>query len=262
MAFCGCGRTLTGIMNAVAIIPARYGSKRLPGKVLLDRTGKPLVQHVVESIRSAASIERVVVATDDDRVAEAVSAFGGQAVLTNADCRNGTERIAEAAEKLDLPDETIVVNVQGDEPEMPPECVDKVVELLAGSDAAVATLAAPMSEAEAELPNMTKVVFDANGRAMYFSRAKIPCDRDDVGGVRYFLHHGIYAYSAAFLRIYRSLTPTPAEQAEKLEQLRVLENGYKIVVGVVDYRPSRIDTPQEYEQFVAKVASQQGRTPR
>ena len=144
---------------------------------------------------------------------------------------------------------------------MPRQCVERVVELLAGSDTAVATLAAPMSEAEAELPNMTKVVFDANGRAMYFSRAKIPCDRDNEGGVKYFLHHGIYAYRAAFLKVYRSLAATPAEQAEKLEQLRVLEHGYKIVVGVVDYRPARIDTQQEYDQFVEKVASQKRRTP-
>ena len=246
-------------MKAVAIIPARYDSTRLPGKVLLDRTGKPLILHVVESIQSALSIDRVVVATDDDRVRDAVLAFGGQVVLTGSDCKNGTERLAEAAEKLDLPDETIVVNVQGDEPEMPPQCVDRVVELLAGSDADVATLAAPMSEAEAQLSNMTKVVFDVHGRAMYFSRAKIPCDRDSEGGVNYFLHHGIYAYRAEFLRVYRGLASTPAEQAEKLEQLRVLEHGYKIIVGVVDYRPCRIDTPDEYEQFVAKVTSQQGR---
>lgn len=242
-------------MTAIAIVPARYASKRLPGKALLAQTGKPLIQHVVESIASAKRIERVVVATDDSRIVAAVKAFGGEVVLTGEKCRTGSDRIAEAAAKLKLRDDDIVVNVQGDEPEMPPGCVDKVVELLAAGGADIATLCTPITPEEAALPNMTKVVFGASGQAMYFSRARIPFDRDATGKVQYYLHHGIYAYRAGFVQRYARLPSTPAEDAEKLEQLRALEHGYKIVVGVVDYRGARIDTPEEYAEFAARSQS-------
>lgn len=241
-------------MKATVIIPARYASSRLPGKALLAETGKPLIQHVVESVRSAGLIERVVVATDDKRIADAVMAFGGEAVMTSDRCRTGSDRLAEAAETLGLPDDAVVVNVQGDEPEMPGECVDALVTLLEKTDARIATLATPMTPEEAAMPNLTKVVCDAAGMAMYFSRAKIPHDRDGDAGVRYLLHHGIYAYRVAFLKTYAKLPATPAEQAEKLEQLRALEHGYKIAVGVVDYRGGSVDTPAEYARFVARTA--------
>jgi 3-deoxy-manno-octulosonate cytidylyltransferase (CMP-KDO synthetase) len=237
-------------MGALAIIPARYGSKRLPGKALLRQTGKPLIQHVVESVGGSRRIDRVVVATDDARIVAAVKAFGGEAVMTGADCRTGSDRIAQAADELKLPDDEIIVNVQGDEPEMPGWCVDKSIDLLTGSDADIATLASPISAAQATLANMTKVVFDAKGRALYFSRARIPFDRDSTGTAIYYLHHGIYAYRAGFVRMYARLSSTPAEEAEKLEQLRALEHGYRIVVGVVDYHGARIDTPEEYAAFL------------
>ena len=240
-------------MNAVVVIPARYASKRLPGKALLDETGKPLIMHAVESVASARLVDRVVVATDDERIARTVTACGGQAIMTSPACTCGTERVAEVAEKLHLADDAAVVNVQGDEPEMPGWCVDKVIELLDGSDAPMATLATPISADEAERPNFVKVVVAADGHALYFSRAKIPCDRDNVGDVQYYLHHGIYAYRVDLLKAYAALAPTPAEQAEKLEQLRVLESGWPIVVGLVQYRGARIDTPEEYAQFVARV---------
>ena len=235
---------------ALAIVPSRYGSKRLPGKALLRETGKPLIQHVVESLSTSRRGDRVVVATDDRRIVQAVEAFGGQAVLTGEACRTGTDRIAEAAERLQLPDDEIIVNVQGDEPEMPGWCVDKAVELLKGSEADIATLATPIAAAEATLANMVKVVLGAHGQALYFSRARIPFDRDQAGDVKYYLHHGIYAYRAGFVRMYAKLPSTPAEEAEKLEQLRALEHGYKVVVGVVDYRGARIDTADEYAAFV------------
>jgi len=247
-------------MAAIVVIPARYGSKRLPGKALLSQTGKPLIQHAVESVGGARTIDRVVVATDDRRIVKAVASFGGQAVLTSPDCRTGTDRIAEAADKLGLDDADIVVNVQGDEPEMPGWCVDKAVELLKSSGADVATLATPISATEATLMNLTKVVFGADGRALYFSRARIPHDRDAAGKVQHYLHHGIYAYRAAFVRAFAKLPSTPAEQAEKLEQLRALEHGYSIQVGVVDYRGARIDTPDEYAAFASRyVRGQAGR---
>jgi 3-deoxy-manno-octulosonate cytidylyltransferase (CMP-KDO synthetase) len=240
-------------MSAVVIIPARYASTRLPGKPLLAQTGKPLIQHVVESIQPARRVGRIVVATDDSRIADAVAAFGGEAVMTRPDHPCGTDRIHEAAAKLHLDDSDIVVNVQGDEPDMPAECVDKLIALLEGSDAPMATLATALAAEQADDPNKVKVVLDARGRAMYFSRSRIPFDRDKSGQVRYLLHLGIYAYRVGFLKVFASLPPTPAEQAEKLEQLRALEHGHTIAVAVVDYHGVGIDTPADYAAFVARV---------
>ena len=239
-------------MSVIAIIPARYASRRLPGKPLLAETGKPLIQHVVESVRLATRIERVVVATDDGRIFEAVKAFGGEAVMTRADHDCGTDRIGEAAEILSLADDDIIVNVQGDEPEIPPHCVDTLVELIEDSDVPMATLAAPLPAEEADDTNKVKVALAHDGTAMYFSRAKIPHDREDHGKADYLLHLGLYAYRVAFLKRFSSLPPTPAEQAEKLEQLRVLEHGYKIAVAVVDCDSAGIDTPEDYAAFVER----------
>jgi len=242
-------------MNAIAIIPARYASVRLPGKPLLDRTGKPLIQHVVQAIGSASSIQKIVVATDDSRIAEAVEAFGGNCVMTRADHPSGTDRIAESTEILGLEDDDIVVNVQGDEPEMPGACVDQLVELLTGGGCPMATLATPLSDDDADDPNKVKVITRGDGRALYFSRARIPFDRDSGRQVRYLLHLGIYAYRVAFLKRYASLPPTPAEQTEKLEQLRALESGFDIAVGVTDYHACGIDTPADYEAFVHRCGA-------
>ena len=240
-------------MKAVAIIPARYGSTRLPGKPLLARTGKPLIQHVVEGVRRASRIQDVVVATDDRRIADAVEAFGGRAVMTSVSHRSGTDRLAEAAARLNLAADDIVVNVQGDEPDVPPECVDRLLALLEGCDAPMATLAAPMPPDQADDPNKVKVVCDSAGRALYFSRSRIPYDRDRTGQARYLRHLGIYAYRVAFLRLFASLPPTPAETLERLEQLRALEHGYRIVLAVVDYDGVGIDTPRDYAAFVART---------
>ncbi len=241
-------------MNAIVMIPARYASSRLPGKPLLAETGKPLIQHTVESVSAAERVDRVVVATDDQRIVDAVTGFGGDAVMTSERCRTGSDRLAEAAETLGLSDDQIVVNVQGDEPEMTADCVDVLVGLLSDTDAEIATLATPITPQEAEQVNMTKVVCDSRGMAMYFSRAKIPHDRDGDTEVQYLLHHGIYAYRVGFLKQFTKLPSTPAEQAEKLEQLRALEHGFRVAVGVVDYRGARIDTPEEYAEFVERIS--------
>lgn len=241
-------------MKATAIIPARYASTRLPAKPLLTQTGKPLIQHVVEAVRKAKSIGRVVVATDDERIRAAVEGFRGQAVMTRADHRSGSDRLAEAAELLGLGDDDIVVNVQGDEPEIPAAAIDRVVELVAGSTAPMATLVTHLSAEEACDPNRVKAVLGRDGRAMYFSRARIPFDRDNAGGVRYLLHLGIYAYRVAFLKRFTKLQPTPAELCEKLEQLRALEHGYTIVAAEVDYNGAGIDTPADYAAFVKRMA--------
>ena len=237
----------------VIVIPSRYASTRLPGKPLLCATGRPLIRHVVEAVSAAGSVERVVVATDDDRIATAVAGFGGEAMMTRADHASGTDRVAEAVEKLALGDERVVVNVQGDEPEIPPSCVDRLVELIQRSGAPMATLATRLDAREADDPNRVKVVLDADGRALYFSRAKIPHDRDGAGGVEYFLHLGVYAYRAGYVKAFAALPPGLAEQAEKLEQLRALEHGETIAVGIVDYRGRGIDTAEDYQQFVNRV---------
>ncbi|MCK4626913.1 MAG: 3-deoxy-manno-octulosonate cytidylyltransferase [Phycisphaerae bacterium] len=247
-------------MKVVAIIPARYGSTRLPGKPLLDKTGKPLIQHVVEAVRQVGSIEAVYVATDDERIAEAVRRFGGEAIMTRSDHASGTDRLAEAAEKLNLTDDDIIVNVQGDEPEIKPDYIDRLVSLLTDSGAPMATLAAPLNADTAEKPDNVKVVLASDGSAMYFSRAKIPYDRDGLrraqssrGGAEYLLHLGIYAYRKKFLLEFASMPPMPAEQAEKLEQLRALENGHRIVVAVVASATPGIDTMDDYEAFVERM---------
>jgi 3-deoxy-manno-octulosonate cytidylyltransferase (CMP-KDO synthetase) len=239
-------------MRTVAIIPARYGSTRLPGKPLLNRTGKALIQHVVESAGRARRVQAVFVATDDERIVRAVEAFGGRAVMTRADHATGTDRLAEAAERIGLDDEDVVVNVQGDEPEMDPDHVDRLVGLLAESGAEMATLAAPLPAEAAESPDNVKVVLAGDGSALYFSRAKVPYDREG-GGTSYLLHLGIYAYRKKFLIEFTNLPQTPAERAERLEQLRALEHGRRIAVAVVASAAAGIDTAEDYAAFVERL---------
>ncbi len=238
-------------MRTVAIIPARYGSTRLPGKPLLAETGKPLIQHVVEAASAARRIEAVYVATDDQRIFAAVEAFGGEAVMTSADHTTGTDRLAEAADRIGLADDDIVVNVQGDEPEIDPADLDGLVGLLVDSGAAMATLAAPLPAAEADSPANVKVVLGGDGSALYFSRAKIPFDRDGVG-CDYLLHLGVYAYRKRFLAEFVATPAGELEQIEKLEQLRALQAGHRIAVAVVAWAAPGIDTPEDYAAFVAR----------
>jgi 3-deoxy-manno-octulosonate cytidylyltransferase (CMP-KDO synthetase) len=209
---------------------------------------------VYESARAARSASRVIVATDDERIVEAVRAFGGEARMTHADHACGTDRIAEVV-RNDLPDVDAVVNVQGDEPDIRPEHIDKVASLLAEDpDAVMATLACRMSSPEAHRdPNQVKVVTDAEGRALYFSRAPVPYARDVKSGAGEFLGHvGIYAYRRDFLLAFTELESTPLEVTERLEQLRALEHGYVIRVGIIDDEVFGIDTPDDLERFREK----------
>jgi len=240
-------------MSNIVIIPARYASVRLPGKPLLAETGLPLIVHVVQAVKGAKSIDRVVVATDDERIAAAVRGAGGQAVMTRADHTCGTDRLAETADILNLADDDIVVNVQGDEPDIPPSLVDELVSLVTTTGCPMATLCTPMSAAEAADPNKVKVVFSDAGRALYFSRAKIPHQRDLAGpAAKHYLHIGIYAYRVNFLKTFSKLPPAKLERVEKLEQLRALENEYPIAVKPVRYDGVGIDTPEDYAAFVAR----------
>lgn len=238
---------------AIAIIPARYASQRFPGKVLADRTGKPLIRHVYEQVRRAGRVGRVIVATDDRRVLEAVEAFGGEAVMSRGEHPNGTSRIAEVAAGLDAP---VIVNVQADEPEIEPTLIDAAIRCLdEHRDCPVATLASPFAGDEDPAdPNIVKVVVDAAGRALYFSRALIPYDRDGDASSRPLKHVGMYVYRREFLPAFARLAPTPLERTEQLEQLRVLEHGHRIAVEIVDARHHGIDTPEQYEAFVRRAA--------
>ncbi len=241
-------------MKTAIVIPARYASSRLPGKPLLKATGKYLVQHVYENAcRSRA--DAVIVATDDVRIAAAVDSFGGQVIMTRADHPSGTDRVAEVARQLDV---DVVVNLQGDEPHMDPAILDVLPNLLLSDRAAaMATLAVPMTSLEQwRDPNCVKVVCDRLGRALYFSRSPIPFVRDGVPDFlkqpsRFLQHVGLYAYRREFLLHLATLPPEPLEEIEKLEQLRVLALGHKIAVGVVQHAGRGVDTPADYERFVA-----------
>ncbi|MEM6260345.1 MAG: 3-deoxy-manno-octulosonate cytidylyltransferase [Planctomycetota bacterium] len=246
--------------RALAIIPARMASTRLPGKPLLAETGKPLIQHVVENTKRADSLDRVVVATDDQVIIDAVHAFGGEAVLTGPH-PNGTSRLAEALTLIDS-DHSLVVNVQGDEPEIDPAVIDTLVARIAADEQTpVATLCSRFAEDEDPTnPNIVKLVRDAKGHALYFSRSLIPFDRD-AGGVSakpqaaYWKHPGLYAYQRGFLlETYPTLSPTPLEEIEKLEQLRILGHGYAIAVIEADSPEPGIDTPEQYAAFVQRMS--------
>lgn len=238
---------------AVAIIPARLGSTRFPGKMLAAETGKPLVEHVRGAALRAGRVARVVVATDAMEIAEAVRGFGGEAVMTSPEHPNGSSRLAEAADILGLGPDEVVVNVQGDEPEIDPGLIDLAVETLLETGADVATVASPFGPGQDPAdPNIVKVVLDARGRALYFSRALVPHDRDGAGGRRPLKHVGLYVYRAGFLRRYVALPETPLEQTEKLEQLRVLEHGGSIAVAVAEAHHVGIDTPAQYQAFVRR----------
>jgi 3-deoxy-manno-octulosonate cytidylyltransferase (CMP-KDO synthetase) len=296
-------------MAIVGIIPARFASTRLPGKPLLSDTGRPLIQHVVEAARRARKLDRIIVATDDPRIARAVEGFGGEVVLTREDHPTGTDRVAEVIARL--PEARLIVNIQGDEPELSGHAIDLVVALLeADAEAPMATLATPIrDEAVYRDPSCVKVVASTRGRALYFSRSPIPHYRDGLPDLRpdppahlplgpyahrrefrlrlaenpaspvesaeklehpgspiphyrddphdlradppaALLHLGLYAYRRDFLLRLAEMPPSPLESAEKLEQLRVLESGYPIALGIVQERSVGIDTPEDYRRFV------------
>jgi 3-deoxy-manno-octulosonate cytidylyltransferase (CMP-KDO synthetase) len=241
--------------SAVAIIPARLASTRFPRKVLADRTGKPLIQHVWERARLASSASRVVIAADDAGVAGVARGFGAECVLTRADHANGTSRLAEAAAILGLAPGQVVVNVQGDEPELDPGTIDAAVEALGRTGAPMATCAAPFAPSDSPAdPNIVKVVRRLDGTALYFSRSEIPFDRDGRGGpdAAVLRHVGLYAYTRGFLEAYAAMAPTPLERCEQLEQLRALEHGHAIAVAIVEEARAGIDTPAQYDAFVAR----------
>ncbi|MCF3097908.1 3-deoxy-manno-octulosonate cytidylyltransferase [Aeromonas australiensis] len=254
-------------MSFVVVIPARYASTRLPGKPLADIHGKPMVQHVVEKALQSGA-DRVIVATDDARVQQALHSTGVEVCMTSADHQSGTERLAEVCRHYGFAADTIIVNVQGDEPLIPPAIIRQVADNLAAATAPMATLSVPIQDAdEAFNPNAVKVVTDKDGYALYFSRACIPWDRDRFAasdrlagsqeqiGDHYQRHIGIYAYRAGFIQRYVDWAPSVLEQVEALEQLRVLWYGEKIHVAQAhEAPPVGVDTQADLEKVRAFLA--------
>jgi 3-deoxy-manno-octulosonate cytidylyltransferase (CMP-KDO synthetase) len=240
------------------VIPARLASTRLPRKLLLRQTGKPLIQHTYEATQRATRPVGICVATDHAEIFDEVRAFGGQVEMTSPEAPSGTDRVAEVARRMT--DVDIIVNVQGDEPEIAGSSIDLAIELLEEKPTAVmSTLATPIRcRRQLNDPACVKVVFDHQGRALYFSRSVIPCPRhwDDAllssDPPAFYQHVGLYAYRRDFLLKLAAMPPSELEQIEKLEQLRVLQAGYSILVGVIDEPTFGIDTPEDYRAFVEK----------
>ncbi len=240
-------------LRSIVVIPARLASSRFPEKILAKRTGKYLFQHTYEQALQAELIDKVIVAADDERTIQAAESFGAQAIMTDPALPSGTDRVSAAVKNIDC---DIIVNLQADEPQMPPEFIDKLVKLLIDNpEVPMATLASAFTSREdIENPNNVKVIIDKANNAIYFSRSIIPYPREGFEtlpkGFEYYHHFGIYAYRKDFLLALTKLEPAPIEQVEKLEQLRVLWNGYKIKVAITEYRVEGIDTIEEYEKFV------------
>jgi 3-deoxy-manno-octulosonate cytidylyltransferase (CMP-KDO synthetase) len=241
-------------LAATVIIPARYGSTRFPAKIVAAETGRPLVQHVVDQAKKCRRVKEVMVATDDQRIVDALRPFETRVVMTAASHQSGTDRIAEVARGLSS---DIVVNVQGDEPEIEPAIIDALVQRLEQNSSDDMATAATRFAAGADPndPNLVKVVMSEAGRAIYFSRSPIPYRResDFPENQAYYLHLGIYAYRREFLMKFAGWQPTPLEKTEKLEQLRALEHGRSIYVLKVDRATHGIDTPEQYAAFVKRV---------
>jgi len=236
-------------MSFTVVIPARYASSRLPGKALADIHGSPMIAHVVDRARES-SASRVIVATDDQRIADAVADYDCEVCMTRVDHESGSDRLAEVVDKLDISDAEVIVNVQGDEPLIPGMLIDQVAAALEIAGDAVMSTAARAIEDQADIdnPNVVKVIFDRNGRAMYFSRAPIPYARDERF-TNAWHHIGIYAYRSSFLKRYDQLARSAIEQTECLEQLRVLDNGDAIMVETVDYDTGiGVDTAEDLER--------------
>ncbi|MFM2484139.1 3-deoxy-manno-octulosonate cytidylyltransferase [Celerinatantimonas yamalensis] len=246
-------------MNYTIVIPARYASTRLPGKPLIDIAGKPMIQRVYEQA-CLCGANRVVVATDDQRIVDCVRQFQGEVCLTQTSHESGTERLAEVVTKLQLDDQEIIVNIQGDEPLIPPIIVDQVAKLLsADAQMPMATLGAHISDIETlQDPNVVKVVCDSRERALYFSRAAIPYSREQIWPLESYMRHiGIYAYRAGFIRQYVALPPSPLELIEKLEQLRVLWHGFSIKITKALVEPLvGVDTPEDLIKVRQIITSQ------
>lgn len=243
-------------MKVLAVIPARYASTRLPGKPLVSLAGKPMIQRVWERVSQASSVSETIIATDDERICKAAEAFGARAQMTRSDHRSGTERVAEVAAAH--PDAAIVINVQGDEPLIEPAAIDTVVEAIVSDDSVdIATLAVPITHATDIMdPNVVKTVLDFDGNALYFSRAPIPWVRDRGGPVhaQFLKHLGLYAFRRGALLEFATFPQGDLERVEQLEQLRWMENGYRIRVAETEHDSVSVDMPEDVTRVEALLA--------
>jgi len=240
-------------MKVTAIIPSRFESSRFPGKALTDINGKTMIQRVYNQVQKSTLIDSVYVATDSDAIHDSIREIGGNVIMTSEKCSSGTDRVAEAARSLKLDMDDVLINIQGDQPFLPPKCLDDLVlSFTKKPGLAMGTLAYGMDdEDEINSPNNVKVIFDVNNFAIYFSRARIPFNRDNTKKIPYYKHIGIYAYSNSFLQAYTSLPYSILENIEKLEQLRVIENGHKIQVTVTEHDSPSVDDPADLEKITA-----------
>ena len=240
--------------RTAAIIPARYASTRLPAKPLADIGGRTMIEHVYRHAAEARSVDLVLVATDDDRIAQAVTAFGGEVRRTRPDHASGTDRLAEVAAGLDC---DLVVNVQGDEPMIAPDVIDAAVAAAADPAVVMSTLRCPLEDAAWRDPDVVKVAVDRDGYALFFSRAPIGLDRgaSPATSIAVDKHLGLYVYRRPFLLTLSRLEPTPLERAERLEQLRVLEHGYRIMTTRIDDDPIGVDTPADLDRVRRRFAA-------
>ena len=240
-------------MRTIAVIPARFESKRLPGKPLADIHGKTLIEHVYQRASQASRVERVLVAADDERILDAVTGFGGEAVMTSPEHPSGSDRIAEAVADIDV---DLVVNVQGDEPLIVPQAIDDAVLLAQETPGAIATLKSAIADRNTLLdPNAVKVVTDLEGFALYFSRSPIPAGpQDELPPNLYYKHIGLYVYPKAVLTQLTRIEPSPLERCERLEQLRALENGIRIRLEETEHDSIGVDTVEDLETVRAVIA--------
>lgn len=244
---------------AIAIIPARYNSTRFPGKALADIKGKAMIQRVYERCVKSESIDRVIIATDDERIMDAAKGFGAECIMTSESCESGTERVFEVVEKLGLTDE-IIVNVQGDEPFIHPDQLKQIVSLFEDKNTHIATLKRRIEDREDLVnSNVVKVVSDHFGRAIYFSRSPIPFSREhnltemELDNHMYYKHIGLYAFSSDIIPELKKCRVSSLEKAESLEQLRWIENGYAITIGESSYNSHGIDSPEDIERVLGML---------
>ncbi len=239
-------------MKVIAIIPSRFESKRFPGKALADIQGKTMIQCVYEQVQKSTLIDAVYVATDSDAIRDSIQKINGNVIMTSEKCSSGTDRIAEAARSLKLEDTDILINIQGDQPFLQPECLNDLINaFLKVPNLKMGTLACQITEREEiDNPNNVKVIFDGDNFAIYFSRAPIPFNRDNTLNAPYYKHIGIYAYSNSFLQKFTSLPYSTLENIEKLEQLRVIEDGHKIQVTVTEFDSASVDAPDDITKML------------
>lgn len=248
-------------LDIIGIIPARYSSTRLPAKLMIPILSKTLLQRTYENAKKAKSIDRLIVATDDERIFQHVQEFGGEVIMTSIDCQNGTDRIAEVLKhKPEFLKAKVIVNIQGDEPCVDPLLIDSVAQLLIDdANASVATARCPLkTSVEAMNPSIVKCIVDQNGYALYFSRALIPGNKELKfnPAISYFRHIGLYAYRPDFILTYQKLAATPLQMAEDLEQLKVLEHGYRIKVALTDHVSPGVDILEDIKKVEEWICKQ------